>query len=160
MPQALAIPAITAGAGLFGSVFGSAKQAGAAKRASQQQEAARQEALAYERQQQTAAQRRQRQQWDAYQSAYQNWYSRYGDKGIDRYGVPVGVKYGAAAAPAGTPGAPGAAGVPGAARAPVTLAGGRQVDPDEYARYVAAREQRRGQTLGQLANPMRPGVLT
>jgi hypothetical protein len=34
------------------------------------------------------------------------------------------------------------------------------VDPEEYNRYVKAREQRRGQTLGQLANPMRPGVLT
>ena len=145
--------------GVGGGIFGASKQAGAAKRASQQQEASRQEALAYERQQQANMQKRQRQQWDAYQTAYQNWYSRYGDKGIDRYGVPVGVKYGAAAAPAGTPGVPGAT-VPGAARAPVTLGGGRQVDPDEYDRYVKAREQRRGQSIGQLANPMRPGVLT
>jgi hypothetical protein len=158
MPAAVAIPAIVGALGVGGSVYGTAKQAGAAKRASQEQERARQEALAYERQQQAAAQKRQRQQWDAYQTAYQNWYSRYGDKGIDRYGVPIGVKYGAAATPA-TPGTPGAA-TPGVARAPVTLAGGRQVDPDEYARYVAAREQRRGQSIGQLANPMRPGVLT
>ena len=161
MPAAVAIPAIAGALGVGGSVFGTVKQAGAAKRASQQQEAARQEALAYERNQQAAAQRRQRQQWDQYQQAYQAWYCRYGDKGIDRYGVPVGVKYGAAATPAGTPGAPGAAGTPPvAARGPVTLAGGRQVDPDEYDRYVQAREARRGRTIGQLATPMRPGVQT
>jgi hypothetical protein len=150
--------AIAGGLGVGGTIFGVSKQAGAAKRAAQEQERARQEALAYERQQQAAAQKRQRQQWDAYQTAYQNWYSRYGDKGIDRYGVPIGVKYGAAATPA-TAGAPGAA-VPGVARAPVTLAGGRQVDPDEYNRYVQAREARRGLTIGQLAQPMRPGVRT
>ena len=141
--------------GLGGAILQSRSQGKALKA----QEASRQEALAYERQQQANAQKRQRQQWDAYQTAYQNWYSRYGDKGIDRYGVPVGVKYGAAAAPAGAPGTPGAT-VGGIARAPVTLAGGRQVDPDEYNRYVTAREQRRGQTLGQLAQPMRPGVVT
>ena len=153
--------AIGGALGLGGALWGAKKQSDAQKRAAQEQERARQEALAYERQQQTNAQKRQRQQWDAYQTAYQNWYSRYGDKGIDRYGVPVGVKYGPAAAPAGGPGTPGAVGTPPvAARAPVTLGGGRQVDPDEYARYVQAREQRRGQSIGQLANPMRPGVLT
>jgi hypothetical protein len=153
------------GAGLTtgGTIFGVSKQAGAAKRAAQEQERARQEALAYERQQQANAEKRRRSEWDQYQQAYQTWYNRYGEKGIDRYGVPVGVTYGKTATPS-TPGAPGApapgAPAPGVARAPVTLAGGRQVDPDEYARYVAAREQRRGQTIGQLANPMRPGVLT
>jgi hypothetical protein len=155
--------AIAGALGVGGSIFGTSKQAGAAKRASQEQERARQEALAYERQQQANAEKRRRSEWDQYQQAYQTWYNRYGEKGIDRYGVPVGVTYGKTATP-GTPGAPGApapgAPAPGVARAPVTLAGGRQVDPDEYARYVAAREQRRGQTIGQLANPMRPGVVT
>jgi hypothetical protein len=143
---------------VVGGLGGAILQSRAQGKALKAQEASRQEALAYERQQAANAEKRRRQQWDAYQTAYQNWYSRYGDKGIDRYGVPIGVKYGAAATPA-TPGAPGTP-APGVARAPVTLAGGRQVDPDEYARYVAAREQRRGQSIGQLANPMRPGVLT
>lgn len=151
MPAAVAIPAIVGALGVGSSVYGTAKQAGAAKRASQEQERSRQEALAYEREQARRADQRRRQQWNQYQQAYQTWYSRYGDRGIDRYGVPIGVKYGPTATPgaAGAPGTPGTP-VPGATRAPVTLAGGRQVDPDEYNRYVQQREARRGRTLGQM----------
>ena len=151
--------AIALGLTAAGGAYGAHRQSSAANRAAREQEAARQEALTYERTQQAAAQRRQRQQWDQYQQAYQQWYSRYGDRGIDRYGVPVGVNYRGAAATPAAGGAPGAT-VPGAARSPVTLAGGRQVDPDEYERYVKAREQRRGQTVGQLAGGLPFGIRT
>ncbi len=124
-----------AATGLFGT-FMQGRSQGQARRA---QEGARREALAYGREREARAARERRWRWDQYQKAYRDWYARFGDRGVDRYGVPVGVDYRSRA-----PGAP--APQPGA-DTPITLAGGRQVPKSEYDFYVAARKARRGGTL-------------
>ncbi len=153
-----------AATGLFGA-FMQSRSRGQARRA---EERARREALAYEREREARGARERRWRWDQYQKAYRDWYARFGDKGVDRFGVPVGVDYRTPA-----PGTPGVAPQPGAA-APdtsVTLAGGRQIPKSEYDAYVASREARRaggapseagapGATIGRMIRPapdvMRP----
>lgn len=144
MGLAAAVPAII-GAGA--SIFGAHKQSQAQNKALDAQERGRREELAYARQQQESKRRADAFKWKQYNDAMQQYYARYGDRAIDRYGIPVGIKIGQGAAPG-----PGGQPAPGGAqRAPVTMAGGRQVGADEYDAYVRAREARRGGTLGQIA---------
>ena len=100
----VAAAAIPAGLGLVGSLFGAHKQSQAQNQALQAQERARQDALAYQRQREANQQKQQAARWAQYRKAYSDWYQRYGEGGINRYGVPVGVNYKTAPA-AGGPGA-------------------------------------------------------
>ncbi len=134
MPAAVAIPAIASVVTAGGSAAIAAKSASSARKA---EEKARQEALTHERGREARAERERRRRWDAYQTSYRDWYARYGDRGINRYGVPVGLDYRSGSA---APGAPGAAGAAGADEM-VKLAGGRQVPKSEYDAYVARRDQ-------------------
>ncbi len=148
-------------AGAATGLFGTFMQGRSQSQARRSQERARQEALAYEQEKEARAERARRSRWDVYQKAYRLWYERFGDAGINRYGVPVGVDYrsGAPGAPAPQPGAD----------APITLAGGRQIPKSEYDAYVASREARRaggapseaaapGATIGQMIRPV-PDVM-
>lgn len=147
MPAAVLVPGIVGALGVGASVFGAHKQGQAQQRALDAQERANRQAMAAERSANRSA-------WDRYRKEYADWYSRFGEGGIKRYGVPTGVDY--KALPTGTQ----AGAAPGEQ---VTMAGGRSVPRGEYDEYVRRREARRaGGTLGGiLSGPgSKPGVWT
>src|SRR5262245_52633146 len=115
-----------------GGIFGASKQAKAQQKALDAQERARQDALTYQRNKDSAMERRQKGAWSDYTRRLQGWATANPDAAKKLgYRLP-GFKSEWLNAPvAGAPGAaPGM--VPGAARGPVTLGGGRQVDANEY----------------------------
>jgi len=130
--------------GLAGGAIASGLQARSQGKAQKAQDRAYQDAMQREQAKEAEGKKRKAANWKAYESAYRNWYSRYGDQGINRYGVPVGIDLAKPGA-GGTPGAPGSPGsAPAGPEQQITLGGGRTVPKSEYDAYVANREARRG----------------
>lgn len=103
-----------AAVGAISSLAGGFLQNRSQNKALEAQERARREAMTYERQKEAQRRKQYENQVRDYRRAVQQWYQRFGERGIQRYGVPVGVEFfRPEAAPGGAPPGPGGAPTPG-----------------------------------------------